>query len=212
MEFRSADLADIAACAVEELRPEARRKHIDLALSATAIPRLAVDPTRIAQLLGNLLSNAVKFTPDGGRVEVRLGREGDQVVLAVADTGVGIPAADRERIFERFFRTAIATRQAVQGTGLGLTITKAIVEAHHGTIAVDSDQGRGSTFTVRLALRPMPAPDTEEPADASDAALPHSPALTRHRRSPSRWPRRNATWLGRWDTGGSAGWCRAWWQ
>ncbi len=212
MEFRSADLADIAACAVEELRPEARRKHIDLALSATAIPRLAVDPTRIAQLLGNLLSNAVKFTPDGGRVEVRLGREGDQVVLAVADTGVGIPAADRERIFERFFRTAIATRQAVQGTGLGLTITKAIVEAHHGTIAVDSDQGRGSTFTVRLALRPMPAPDTEEPADASDAVLPHSPALTRHRRSPSRWPRRNATWLGRWDTGGSAGWCRAWWQ
>src|ERR1700676_2776905 len=107
MEFRSADLADIATCAVEELRPEARRKHIDLALSATAIPRLAVDPTRIAQLLGNLLSNAVKFTPDGGRVEVRLGREGGQVVLAVADTGVGIPAADRERIFERFFRTAI---------------------------------------------------------------------------------------------------------
>jgi len=178
MEFRSADLADIAACTVEELRPEAQRKHIDLALSATAIPRLAVDPTRIAQLLGNLLSNAVKFTPDGGRVEVRIGREGGQVVLAVADTGVGIPAADRERIFERFFRTAIATRQAVQGTGLGLTITKAIVEAHHGTIAVDSDEGRGSTFTVRLPLRPMPAPGTEEPADASDAALQPGPYLT----------------------------------
>ena len=178
MEFRSADLADIAACTVEELRPEAQRKHIDLALSATAIPRLAVDPTRIAQLLGNLLSNAVKFTPDGGRVEVRLGREGGQVVLAVADTGVGIPAADRERIFERFFRTAIATRQAVQGTGLGLTITKAIVDAHHGTIAVDSDEGRGSTFTVRLPLRPMPAPGTEEPADASDAALHPGPYRT----------------------------------
>jgi two-component system, sensor histidine kinase and response regulator len=171
MEFRNTDLADIAACAVEELQPEAQRKHIDLALSATAIPRLAVDPTRIAQLLGNLLSNAVKFTPDGGRVEVRLGREGGQVVLAVADTGVGIPAADRERIFERFFRTAIARRQAIQGTGLGLTITKAIVEAHHGTIAVDSDEGRGSTFTICLPLRPMSAPDTEEPADTSDAAL-----------------------------------------
>src|SRR5208282_5069244 len=141
MEFRSADLADIAVSAVEELRPEAERKHIDLALSATDIHCLAIDPTRIAQLLGNLLSNAVKFTPGGGRVEVRLGREGDQVVLAVADSGIGIPAADRERIFDRFFRTAIATRQAVQGTGLGLTITKAIVEAHHGTIAVDSDEG-----------------------------------------------------------------------
>ena len=174
LEFRRADLADIAACAVEELRPEAQRKHIDLALSATALPRLAADPTRIAQLLDNLLSNAVKFTPQGGRVEVRLCREGDQAVLAVADTGVGIPAADLERIFERFFRTAIATRHAVQGSGLGLTITKAIVEAHHGTIAVDSDEGRGSTFTVRLPLLPMPAPDTAEPADASDTALPSS--------------------------------------
>jgi len=162
MEFRSADLADIAACAVEELRPEAQRKHIHLGLSATAVPHLTVDPTRIAQLLGNLLSNAVKFTPAGGRVEVRLGREGGQVVLAVADTGVGIPAADTERIFERFYRTAIATRQAIQGTGLGLTITKAIVAAHHGTIAVDSDEGHGSTFTVSLPLRPVLAPGTED--------------------------------------------------
>ena len=157
MEFCSTDLVDIATCAVEELRPEAQRKHIDLTLSTTAIPRLAVDPTRIAQLLGNLLSNAVKFTPDGGRVEVRLGREAGQVVLAVADTGIGIPAAEREQIFERFFRTTIATQHAIQGTGLGLAITKAIVEAHNGTIAVDSDEGRGSTFTVCLPLRPIPA-------------------------------------------------------
>jgi PAS domain S-box-containing protein len=159
MEFRRADLADIVACAVEELRPEAQRKHIELALSVTPVPRLAIDPARIGQLLGNLLSNAVKFTPDGGRVEVTLRREGEQVVLAVADTGIGVPAADRERIFERFYRTAIATRQAIQGTGLGLTISKAIVAAHDGTIAVDSDEGRGSTFTVRLPLRPMAASD-----------------------------------------------------
>jgi signal transduction histidine kinase len=152
MEFRSADLADLAACAVEEMRPEAQRKHIELALSAAGLPHVAADPARITQLLGNLLSNAVKFTPDGGRVEVRLRKDGDQLELAVADTGVGIPAADLERIFERFYRTAIARRQAIQGTGLGLTITKAIVEAHHGTIAVDSEEGRGSTFTVRLPL------------------------------------------------------------
>jgi PAS domain S-box-containing protein len=158
MDFRGADLADIAVSALEELGPEAERKQIVLALSATDVPRLAIDPTRIAQLLGNLLSNAVKFTPDGGRVEVRLGREGDQVVLAVADSGIGIPAADRERIFDRFFRTAFATQQAIQGTGLGLAITQAIVEAHDGTIAVDSDEGRGSTFTVRLPLRPASPP------------------------------------------------------
>ena len=158
MEFRSADLAGIAACVVEEMRPEAQRKHVSLTLRVAAAPCLAVDPTRIAQLLGNLISNAVKFTPGGGRVEVRVGREGDQAVLAVADTGTGFSAADRERIFERFFRTAIATRQAVPGTGLGLTITKAIVDAHHGTIAVDSDEGRGSTFTICLPLRHRPVP------------------------------------------------------
>jgi signal transduction histidine kinase len=152
MEFRRADLVDLAAAAVEELRPEAKRKHIDLAFSATAIPILSVDITRIAQLLANLLSNAVKFTPDGGRVEVRLGREGSHVVLTVADTGAGIPPADQERIFERFYRTAIARRQEIQGTGLGLTITRAIVAAHHGTITVESAEGRGSTFTVRLPL------------------------------------------------------------
>ena len=160
MEFQDADLAGIAAGAVEELRPEAQRKHIDLALSATDVPRLTVDPMRIAQLLGNLLSNAVKFTPDGGHVEVRLRREEDQVVLAVADTGIGIPAAERERVFERFFRTTTAARHAIQGTGLGLAVTKAIVEAHHGTITVDSEEGRGSTFTVCLPLRPAPVPDT----------------------------------------------------
>jgi two-component system, sensor histidine kinase and response regulator len=157
MEFRRADLVDLAAAAVAELRPEANRKHIDLAFSATAIPVLSVDLTRIAQLLANLLSNAVKFTPDGGRVEVRLSREGSQAVLAVADTGVGIPPADQERIFERFYRTAIARRQEIQGTGLGLTITRAIVAAHHGTIAVESAEGLGSTFTVRLPLQPGPA-------------------------------------------------------
>ncbi len=166
MDFRSSDLADLAARAVEERGPEAQRKHIELVLSATDVPDVAVDPARIAQLVGNLLSNAVKFTPDGGRVEVRLGTDGDKVVLAVADTGVGIPAVDRERIFERFFRTEIATRHAIQGTGLGLTISKAIVEAHHGTIAVDSEEGGGSTVTVSLPLQPVPAPDTEEPAEA----------------------------------------------
>jgi signal transduction histidine kinase len=157
MEFRRADLADIAAQAVEELRPEAQRKHIDLALTITAIPVVSVDLTRIAQLLANLLSNAVKFTPDGGRVEVRLGSEGGQVVLAVTDTGVGIPAADQERIFERFYRTAIVRRQEIPGTGLGLTITKAIVAAHNGTIAVESVEGRGSTFTIRLPFLRVPA-------------------------------------------------------
>jgi signal transduction histidine kinase len=83
-------------------------------------------------------------------------------VLAVSDTGVGIPAADQERIFERFYRTAIVRRQEIPGTGLGLTITRAIVAGHNGTIAVESAEGRGSTFTVRLPLPRVPAINTEE--------------------------------------------------
>jgi two-component system, sensor histidine kinase and response regulator len=156
VELRSADLADIAASVVEEMQPEAQRKHIDLAFSAAAVPRLAVDPARMTQLLGNLISNAVKFTPDGGKVEVSLGMDEDQAVLSVADTGVGIPAADQERIFERFFRTATATRQVIPGTGLGLAIAKDIVQAHHGTIAVDSDEGHGSTFRIRIPRQARP--------------------------------------------------------
>jgi hypothetical protein len=156
VELRRADLAEIAAYAVEEMRPEAERKTISLALAADPVPPADVDQTRVAQMLGNLISNAVKFTPDGGSVEVRLGLEDDQAVLAVADTGVGIPAADQEQVFERFFRTAIAKRQVIPGTGLGLTITKEIVEAHGGTITVESHESRGTTFRVRLPLQPPP--------------------------------------------------------
>jgi two-component system, sensor histidine kinase and response regulator len=162
VELRSADLGDIAASVVEEMRPEAERRHIDLALCASAAPSLPVDAARIAQLLGNLISNAVKFTQDGGKIQVEVGTEADQAVLTVADTGVGIPAADRERIFDRFFRSAIATRQAIPGTGLGLTIARDIAAAHDGTITVESDEGRGSTFKIWLPFRPAPVPDAKD--------------------------------------------------
>jgi chemotaxis protein histidine kinase CheA len=94
----------------------------------------------------------VKFTPEDGRVEVALAVEGNEAVLSVSDTGIGIPAADRERIFERFFRTEAVTQRVIPGSGLGLTISKAIVDAHQGTITVRSDENHGSTFTVRLPL------------------------------------------------------------
>ncbi len=153
VELHDTDLADIAVQAVQEIRPQAERKQIDVLLTATSVRSSGVDPGRIAQLLANLLSNAVKFTPAGGRVEVRVDRDTDEAVLTISDTGAGIPAADRDRVFERFFRGASATRQVIPGTGLGLTICKAIVEAHGGSIMVDSDEGRGATFTVRLPLQ-----------------------------------------------------------
>jgi two-component system, sensor histidine kinase and response regulator len=162
VELRTADLGEIAESVVEEMRSEAERKHIALAFSPAGAPRLPVDATRIAQLLGNLISNAVKFTPDGGKIEVRVGTDGDKAVLEVADTGAGIAAADRERIFDRFFRSKMATQQMIPGTGLGLTIAKNIVTAHHGVITVDSDEGHGSTFRVWLPLEQAPAAGAQD--------------------------------------------------
>jgi len=167
LELRGIDLAEIAAEAVAEVRPDARLKHIDMVLSAAPVPPFAADPDRIGQLLGNLLSNAVKFTGDGGRVEVRTAVADGQAVLTVADTGMGIPAADLERIFERFYRTAVATRQVIPGTGLRLAIARAIADAHNGAITAQSTDGQGSTFTVRLPLRPVPAARTDAAGQAA---------------------------------------------
>jgi two-component system, sensor histidine kinase and response regulator len=157
LELQGIDLAEIATEAVAEVRPDAQLKHIDVVLSAAPVPLFAADPGRIGELLGSLLSNAVKFTGPGGHVEVRTGVTDGQAMLTVADTGMGIPAADLERIFDRFYRTAAATRQMIPGTGLGLAIATAIADAHHGAITVESTEGQGSTFTVRLPLRPVPA-------------------------------------------------------
>ena len=175
LEVCDTQLAGLAAEAVQKMRPDAERKHIELTLSAAVDPHLPADPARMAQLLGNLISNAVKFTPEAGKVEVTLAVERNEAVLSVADTGIGIPAADQERIFERFFRTEAATRRMIPGSGLGLTISRAIVDAHQGSITVRGDEDHGSTFTVRLPLalasRPGPGAALAGEALAGEAAL-----------------------------------------
>jgi hypothetical protein len=129
----------------------------------------------------------VKFTPEGGKVEVTLAADSGEAVLSVADTGIGIQAADRERVFERFFRTEAATQRVIPGSGLGLTISRAIVDAHQGTITVRSDGEHGSTFTVRLPLAPEPralAPQAWAPqaqAVRSGLASGQPPAASRTR-------------------------------
>jgi two-component system phosphate regulon sensor histidine kinase PhoR len=99
----------------------------------------------------NLVHNAVKFSPDGGEVRVGVRREGDALALAVTDHGIGIKRADRARIFERFYK-ADRARVRGGGTGLGLAIARHVVEGHGGRIAVESEEGQGSTFTVTLPL------------------------------------------------------------
>jgi len=146
------DLGAVASESVETARPEAEARGITLTLATGPVPLIAGDRARIAQLLDNLVSNAVKFTPEGGRVDVRVRAVKNQAVLEVRDSGMGIPAGEQEFLFERFFRTTTATEQAIQGTGLGLAISKAIVEAHSGRITVASEEGAGTTFRVALPL------------------------------------------------------------
>ena len=122
-----------------------------------------VDPQRFSQVVDNLLSNAVKYTPAGGRIEVDLSIIHDRVELVVLDTGIGISRGDSHHVFSRFFRTSRAARQSIQGIGLGLSITKAIVESHGGRIEVDSEEGSGSAFRVRLPVD-VPADSTVDPA------------------------------------------------
>jgi signal transduction histidine kinase len=106
--------------------------------------------TELDQVVANLVGNAVKYTPDGGSVTVSLSRSGDEVVLQVADTGIGISAEDQEQLFTEFFRSNNPQAVAQPGTGLGLTIVARIVARHGGRLHLTSELGAGSTFRVVL--------------------------------------------------------------
>jgi signal transduction histidine kinase len=108
------------------------------------------DADRLKQLFLNLMDNASKYTPSGGTVTLSFAREGDWVRVAITDTGIGIPAQDLPRIFDRFYRVDKARAREKGDTGLGLAICKWIVDAHGGRIGVQSEVGKGSTFTVWL--------------------------------------------------------------
>jgi signal transduction histidine kinase len=151
---------DLVEEAVASAEPQAKAKQISLLARVDEGPEVAGDRERLAQMLDNLVSNALKFTPAGGRVEVRLRRDADgSTVLEVTDTGIGIPTAEQEMLFERFFRSTNATENLIAGTGLGLSIVKLTAEAHGGTLSVESVEGKGTTFRVvlPLPLEPLPA-------------------------------------------------------
>ncbi len=143
----------VAEEAAAGLRPlaAARRVSIELELPG-GLPKVLADPDQLRQVLTNLLDNAVKFNREGGRVVVSARPEGGRLTVSVRDTGAGIPAADLPRVFERFYRVEKARSRELGGTGLGLAIVKHIVEAHGGSVAVESVEGAGSTFMFTLPL------------------------------------------------------------
>jgi PAS domain S-box-containing protein len=159
IEIGKADLGEIAQATAEAMGPDAARAEVTITLDTGDSPVIDGDPHRLRPVVENLVSNAIKFTPPGGSVTISTSGDGEVAEVAVSDTGIGIPPEDRGRLFERLFRAAEAERRHIQGTGLGLTIVKAIVDAHGGTITVDSEVGKGATFRVRLPVQAGTRPD-----------------------------------------------------
>ncbi|MBC7235780.1 MAG: GAF domain-containing protein [Chloroflexi bacterium] len=140
-------LQEVTTQVVERLAPLAQEGELTLINQVPAtLPIIEADPMRIEQVLTNLISNAIKFTPAGGSITVSGEDLGDQVRMWVRDTGIGIPKEEQGRIFQRFYQVDGGATRSYTGTGLGLTISKFIIEYHHGRIWVESEEGKGSTF------------------------------------------------------------------
>ncbi|WP_372882316.1 ATP-binding protein [Psychromonas sp.] len=151
--FAAVDLSNTIKQAINNAASSAEEKKISISRqlpdSETII---SADQQEINQLIDNLLSNAIRYTPSPGSVNVNLVRQGDEAIITVKDTGIGISLAHQQRIFERFYRVDKARTRELGGTGLGLSIVKNIAEKHHGRVTLSSTEGHGSTFTVFLPL------------------------------------------------------------
>ncbi|HUY74059.1 MAG TPA: hybrid sensor histidine kinase/response regulator [Candidatus Dormibacteraeota bacterium] len=154
LRIESLSIADIVIDVVTSMEPLATRKTIRLEADVATAGRAPADALKLKSMLLNLVSNAIKFTPIGGRVAIETRRLDDFVELSVSDTGIGISAADREHLFEEFRQFDSAISRQNHGTGLGLALTKRFVELHGGEIHLESEVGKGSTFTLRLPLVP----------------------------------------------------------
>jgi signal transduction histidine kinase/DNA-binding response OmpR family regulator/streptogramin lyase len=159
----------VAQC-VEAIRPAAESKQLALTYTQTGDPTVECifDQSKLDKIINNLLSNALKFTPSGGSVSATCLLSDDYwLEIAVSDTGIGIAPSDQKRVFERFFQANTSATRPFEGTGLGLAFVQELVHLLGGSIALDSTLGQGSTFTVRLPLRPAAAPLPAPPPPAT---------------------------------------------
>jgi len=144
----------VMAEAVERVHAAAEQRDVEIKLEEPSPPVAVLgDRRQLTSALYNLLENAVKFSYEGGIVEFTGTVDGDDIVVAVADKGLGIPTRDLERIFERFYRVDHGRSRSTGGTGLGLSIVRHVANSHHGSVSVESREGEGSTFTLRLPLQ-----------------------------------------------------------
>jgi signal transduction histidine kinase len=155
LELERVDVGKLVAESMASAKPQALDANVELRLRlAGGDAAVRGDRRRLGQVVDNLVSNAIKFSPEAGTVDLSVEQRNGLVLIEVEDQGIGIPEGERERLFERFFRTQGALDRQIPGTGLGLYITKSIVEAHGGTVAAHSVAGQGSSFLVELPAAP----------------------------------------------------------
>jgi two-component system phosphate regulon sensor histidine kinase PhoR len=160
-QFRLGDLAEVLSRGLDVYRYRLDREGMKLIVDIEPdLPPVRVDENAMTLVMLNLVDNAVKYAADGKELAVTLSRKGDRVLLSVADRGPGIGEDERERIFERFYRTRTVRGRPVRGSGIGLSLVKHIAEAHGGGVSVESVEGRGSTFIVWLPVAEAPEPDS----------------------------------------------------
>jgi signal transduction histidine kinase len=178
------DLVATLEEAVEAAVPRARARGIELELTPERSASCRGDRDRVSQVIDNLIANALKFTPPGGRVSVRLGQADSDAIVEISDSGPGIPLEEQSQLFERFYRSADAVEQSVPGVGLGLSIVKAIVEAHGGRIGVRGNEAGGATFELALPLRSGVCEGAQEARSSRsepEPGTPRGPAVDRGR-------------------------------
>jgi two-component system CheB/CheR fusion protein len=155
LELSDIEPSKVVAAAIDVVRPAALSKQIELVtnLDATAVA-VSADPERLQQVIWNLLTNAIKFTPERGRVEIRLRYVDSNMEITVSDTGQGIREDFLPYVFDRFRQADVSETRTHGGVGLGLSIVRHLVDLHHGTVSVKSDgEGKGATFTLLLPVR-----------------------------------------------------------
>ncbi|HLK05610.1 MAG TPA: ATP-binding protein [Candidatus Acidoferrum sp.] len=153
LEIRRLPVEQLVSSCIETAQPRAIEKDLRLSVNlGKNLPDIAADRRRLTEVLQNLIDNAIQYTPSGGQIMVSGEANGNEVVVTVSDTGIGIPQADQPRIFERFYRVDVARSREVGGTGLGLAIAKHLMEAHGGKLWVESEVGRGSQFHFSVPM------------------------------------------------------------
>lgn len=165
--FAPADLLTVMLPVIEEAKLIATRKNITVTVNATPIPKVKADVDKLSQVYSNLLSNAIKYTPENGRIQIDVGQSKFGVRVSITDSGIGIAPEDLPNVFTKFYQAKNSDKASSRGTGVGLALVKALVEAHGGRVFAESAVGEGTRFTVEL-------PAVKEPVIPAFAAMQQS--------------------------------------